>query len=298
MTTFVTLDTAADLGVDKPLLSSHQIAMYENPIAIAEGDPTAPSINPAALFLGGKGGDGNFNDAAALSGLGFFEFLDMEITAAKNIPAVSIIRIAGDASLSDVLTVATLSATYATAQAQRRAAELLLRAVSGESRSNGGCCIGVSSGGTGISIASLRNAWAALRPLIGGDGNNAAAGFETPGGGALILLIEGDFDCTGGTINANGYNGTGSGAHGSGGGSILVICTGEIINGTFNAKGGNGLGAGDGGGGGMIQLVATSYSGTQTMSASGGTGSPSATAGYTDKATLTRDQIRTMLQRL
>ena len=48
MTTFTTIGTGS-LAVGKPLTSALAIALRDNPIAIAEGDPTAPRIVWAAL---------------------------------------------------------------------------------------------------------------------------------------------------------------------------------------------------------------------------------------------------------
>ena len=48
MTTFTTIGTGS-LAVGKPLTSALAIALRDNPIAIAEGDPTAPRIEWAAL---------------------------------------------------------------------------------------------------------------------------------------------------------------------------------------------------------------------------------------------------------
>jgi hypothetical protein len=48
MTTFTTIGTGS-LAVGKPLTSALAIALRDNPIAIAEGDATAPRIEWAAL---------------------------------------------------------------------------------------------------------------------------------------------------------------------------------------------------------------------------------------------------------
>ena len=157
--------------------------------------------------------------------------------------------------------------------------------------------------------------WAQRRPYLGGNGNLTSggnAGFEWgPGGGCVILIIEGNLDATGGTIDVSGqdtndFGGGGNQPGGGGGGLLLVIATGSITNGTYKSDGGNanegGFGNGGGGGGGFIQLVAASFVGTQTFSVAGGTsnggGNWPGVAGQSNSATLTRDQIRTLLQRM
>lgn len=314
----------ADINPDKPIKSATAYALRNNPIAIAEGDSTAPSINPAALLIGGKGGDGVLNNAAALTGMGFYEFSSMAVSAAKNLPLVSILRIAGDCTLSAAMTVAARSLTVATNSAEILQASNYLGArfgLDGEVDANvgagggsigSGAIAGAAAGGVGISVSSLYRPWAQRTPILGGNGGltgGGGGGLEWgPGGGSIIIIIEGNFDATGGTISATGGNTNdlgpgGNNPGGGGGGSVVVICTGTITNGTFTAAGGaansGGFGSGGGGGGGWVQLVAAGYSGTQTLSAAGGASNGTAgSAGYTNALTLTRDQIRTLLQRL
>jgi len=131
------------------------------------------------------------------------------------------------------------------------------------------------------------------------------------GAGGSVTSITAGAGLTGGTITADGGHtndfGAGSIQPGGGGaGSVIIICTGTITGGTVNCRGGNanegGFGYGGGGGGGYIQLVATAYTGTQTLTVTGGSsqggGGSSGAAGYSLSTTLTRDQIRTILQRL
>lgn len=331
MTTWTDIPDA-DIEPDKPIKSSTAFAFRNNVIALAEGDPTAPSINPSVLLIGGKGGDGPLDDVApAISQVGYYEFEGMTLSAPRSLPVASIIRInvpEGDtATLDDVLTVPCLSRTVATHDQQRIEAEDFLGALAGAdgvdaggtaggggSVGAGGTTTGGGAGGTAKTPASMSRAWVTRRPMLGGNGglrSGGSAGLEWgPGGGSLILIVEGDLDLTGGEIIADGghTNDSGGGANqpgGGGGGSILIICTGIITGGTFRARGGNansgGAGIGGGGGGGWIQLVATAYAGTQTGTVTAGTtngGGTAATAGLYTRTTLTRDQIRTLLQRL
>ena len=103
--------TDAEINPDKVAKSSTMYKLRDNLSAVVEGDATAPSINPAVLLVGGKGTDGIFNDASGLTGVGYYEFSSMAITAAKALPLCTIIRIAGDSTLSAALTVATRATT-------------------------------------------------------------------------------------------------------------------------------------------------------------------------------------------
>lgn len=323
MTTFTTIPDT-DINPDKPIKSETAYALRDNPLAIAEGDASAPPINPAALFIGGKGGDGVLDNAATLSGIGYFDFSSMNVTANKTLPSMAIIRIAGNATLSATLRSVRSLNTTTNAQEALDAADLFgayvtptagtISASSG--RGGDGVC---GTGGTTVAHGTIRTPtatsrfWARQRPLIGGNGgltSGGSAGSEWgPGGGGLIIIIDGDLNCTGGTIDVSGADtndvGAGGNAPGAGGGGLLlVICTGAITAGTYKANGGsdNGAVVCAAGGGGFVQLIASNYIGTQTMQTNGGTGwggnsNYNGTAGQSNKLTLTRDQIRTMLQR-
>jgi hypothetical protein len=297
----------SDINPDKPIKSETAYALRDNPSAIAEGDPTAPSINPAALLIGGKGGDGIFDNATpAITASGYYEFTSMSLSAARGLPAATIIRLAGNSTLSAAITLANRASggtTVEQIQNTRVEREYLAAAMGAHfgfdaSTSVGGASIGTevnSTAGHPLPVNSVSKYWATRKPILGGNGYYSPSTQYALGGGSLILIIEGDLDCTGGTINAVGQ----ALNAGGGGGSIIVIATGSITSGTFNANGGNGSSTG-GGGGGLVQLVAASFIGTQTMSAaagsSGGGGTPQ--AGHTNATTLTRDQIRTLLQRM
>jgi len=322
MTTYTVIPDA-DIEPDKPIKSSTAFALRDNLIAVVEGDPTAPKINFAALSIGGKGIDGDLNDAASFSVMGFFDFLSMSITAVKTLPVVTVLRVNGNAALSSVITVSTQSRTVATNTSERAQAQAWLNGIMGNAggedatQGAGGGSIGAggdfgaNAGGAAIPITAASRPWVLRRPLLGGNGGKQSGGNAGkewgPGGGAVVLIVEGNIDCTGGEITADGghTNDQGAGTNqpgGGGGGSILVICTGTITGGTFRARGGKGNdtnGSGGGGGGGLVLLVASAYAGTQTLDVVGGTSGGSAgAAGHSSSATLTADQIRTILQRL
>jgi hypothetical protein len=300
MTVYTTIPDT-DINPDKPIKSETGYALRDNPLAIAEGDPTAPSINPAALLIGGKGGDGIFDDATpALTASGFYEFSEMDIAVSRALPLCSVIRIAGNSTLAATLTVPIrTSASVEAIRLQRRELEYLMRAQFGHGNDDysgvTGSCAGygyntpsIANNEYTLNPSALKDWWVQLIPILGG--NSSLIG----GGGNIIIIVEGDLDCTGGTISAAG----GGAVSGAAGGQILVICTGTITNGTFNANGNSAPGATAGGGGGIVKLVASGYIGTQTMNVLGGMqGTFHGDPGYSNKQTLTRDQIRTMLQR-
>lgn len=326
MTTYVVIPDA-DINPDKPIKSETAYALRNNLVAVVEGDPTAPSVNPAVLLIGGKGVDGVLNNAAVVTGNGFFEFSSMTVSAAKTLPVASIIRIAGDSTLSSVLTVANQSRTVPNNAQERIEILDFLGGFAGydgavsASTGGGGGSVGaggasaapVALGGAAKTGVAMSRPWAQRRPIIGGNGGLTSGGGGGnewgPGGGCIILIVEGNLDATGGEINADGghANDAGAGTNqpgGGGGGSVIVICTGIITGGTFRARGGNansgGFGFGGGGGGGWVCLVAPTYAGTQVGTVTGGTsqGAGVGSAGQYDKITLARDHIRTLLQRL
>ena len=314
MTTYTTIPDT-DINPDKPIKSETAYALRDNPTAIAEGDPTAPSINPAALLIGGKGVDGILDDATpAFSSIGYYEFTSMSMAAARTIGLASIIRIAGNCTLSNVLSVTGRTSTITTAAVETQKLQETLHCWFGNDGGKTGGVGGGGGGGAGASggfgsvggaaktLTDVSRWWVARRPILGGNGASTGTTFMGPGGGSVIIIIEGNFDASGGTIKANAVNDTSTCAGGAGG-SIIIICTGTITNGTFEAKGGNAnLGSNNhgGGAGGWIKLVASAYAGTQTMTVTGGTSDSGNTGstGYSDKETLTRDQIRTLLQRM
>lgn len=329
MTTYIEIPDA-DVAAERPITTGLMTKIRDNPLAIAEGDPTAPSINPAALTIGGKGGDGVLDNATpAITEMGFYEFSTMEVTVARSLPVVTLMRLSGDSSLSAVLTVAHRRAVGATAptpaEETARIAQIMGAGFGLDATAPGGANgLGGSAAGSGgympatsgISPADVYAWWALRRPLVGGNGSGSGGDPGTingPGGGCLILICEGDLDLTGGTINVDGGdtndNGGGGNQPGAGGGGcLIVICTGTLTGGTFHARGGaanaligglGGAGDGGGGGGGWVVLVAQTFTGTQTIAVTGGASDVAGgTAGYSDTITLTRDQIRTILQRL
>ena len=317
MTAFVTLLDAV-LAAEQPITTGKMTALRDNPIAIAQGDPTAPSINPAAIEIGGKGTDGTMVNGTTLSGPGYFDFDGITVSTPKTIPLCSIIRVKGNVTLSSVLTVALRSLTSTTNDDEARNLAAVMDAVipadgTGTTTGTGGSNAGQggpsSTGPLPIGRSSFYRPWGMLRPIMGGNGGVRSGGSGGndwgPGGGCLILIVEGDCDFTGGSIKANGgiTNDLGAGSNqpgGGAGGSIIVVCTGQITNGTFEAKGGtarsDGSSGGNGdGGGGAIYLIATDFTGTQTMTVTGAT---YGNAGVSAAITLTRDQIRTLLGRM
>jgi hypothetical protein len=319
MTTYTVIPDA-DIEPDQPIKSSTAFALRDNLTAVIEGDASAPKITSRTISPGGSQADGACIDATAFPGPGFFDFSTFTITAPKTMPFATFIRVDGNATLSSVLTV---RRTFASADNERAWLACLGGAAPDESETEvtvgargtggGGGVVGdggdgdggtLTDGALGLHADSLVRAWAARRALVGGNAGNSAGANGGAGGGFLVLVVNGDLDATGGTINASGANGNTSGANasgGGGGGCIIIICTGTITGGTYNVSGGNGgndTGDGGGGGGGLVILVATGFAGTRTKTVTGGTGPGAATdggAGASVESALTAGQINALL---
>lgn len=321
MTTYIPI-LNSEIDPESPVTESLAQRFRDNPIAIAEGDSAAPRINPAAISIGGKGSDGVLNNSTTISLSGFLDFEGGAVrSTALTLPLCTIIRINGNFTLSGGVSVAKRSLTDATNIADAlRLSDLLDVKIGAEGGDDGGTTgfggnsfgLGGDSFGSAFSSpASIAKWWIQRRLFIGGNGglrSGGAGGREWgPGGGAVMLIVEGDLDATGGEINANGLDtdnlGPGGNDPGGGaGGSVIVICTGTIKNGTFKAKGGisnvGGNGLGGAGGGGLVQLIASAFLGTQTIDVAGGASYTAGAAGYSNSLTLGADFIRTLLQRL
>jgi len=322
MTTYTAI-TNAEIDPESPVTESLVQRLRDNPIAISEGEPNAPKINPAAISIGGKGADGVLNNATVFSNPGFYDFEGGAIrSAALALPVASIIRINGDFTLSATATVSKRSLTVGTNTTEKAQISDLMDAKFGADGGDNGVTIGYGGNAFGLgggpslgpangSPSTVAKYWITRRLYLGGNGgltSGGGGGTEWgPGGGALLLLVDGDFIATGGTILANGSetNDLGAGPNnpgGGGGGSIVVICTGTITGGTFRAEGGisnyGGSGTGGAGGGGLVQLIASAFSGSQTITVNGGSGFVAGAAGYSNSLTLDADYIRTLLQRL
>lgn len=290
-------------------------ALITNPIAMGQGADDAPRISRRAIAPGGAEIDGAFIDGtSAPTGPGFYEYESLVLTAAKTFPFISMLRVAGDSSLANTLTISAVTA------ANRRTAAAF-SAINGEdgitygNSPGGGAHAGAggsgttASGGSAIGLSGTKRSWLNLVPSLGGTGGVSAANSPTAGlgGGCLILIVQGDLDLTGGTITADGTNASEDGVAGAGGGAggcIIVICTGTLTGGTFNARGGAGDGdsgyRGGGGGGGRVHLIASAFAGTQTINIGGGSGPGSATngaSGFSETETLTEAQINGLLLR-
>jgi hypothetical protein len=316
----------AEIDPDAPIKSDIAYRLRDNLIAVTEGDPAAPSINPAIISQAGAGTDGHLNNGTTISGLGFFDFDLMSISTNKTIPCATVLRINGNASLSAVLTVQRRrqspdSFSSTPSQVSAELAQLAAMGIiiptpgsflstSGYGGSNGGG--GGIAGGTPspalkIDLTGMIRPWTSRYPVIGGVGGLSGSGSGTffgEAGGVTVIIVEGDFDMTGGTIDAdsNDVDNTGAGGNtpGSGsGGTIIVIVTGTLTNGTFHARSGAGLNGNYVGGGGRVYLVASAVVGTQTIDVTHSGSGTTTNAGNGTSSTdiLTRDQIRTLISR-
>lgn len=308
-------DPTTTFGVGKPITSEHGQLFYNNPKAMAEGATGAPRFSTRGIHPGGSETDGALTNATTITGIGFADFTSFTRSSALSVPSASVIRVNGDLTLSAAITVgscdhsAWLSAELAgfvRGEMGSTGVASTEGGVGAASIGNGGIECNGKLGARGRNSTLLRP-WSSLRGIVGGPCVDLATyTTRASGGGGLILIVHGNADFTGGTITADGTAGTGSnGSGGGGGGSIIVICTGTITGGTFNARGGTGQNSGvnnkgGGGGGGLIQLVASAFSGTQTVSVAGGSATSGATAGasgLSGSLTLTEAQINALVTR-
>lgn len=299
---FVEYSLTTDFKIGKAISFELMRALYENPIAIAEGAVGAPRMEPRAIAPGGSRVDGACGNATTI-GLGLYDFEGMNLSAAKVAGYASIIRVKGDTTIS-----AALSAAMYVGDGRTDAAALLGGVLAPSQSSSfagaGGWGAGGSSGGNpgsagvGTRFSLINRRWLSRAFILGGSVFDGST-LRTAGAGAIILIVDGDLDMTGGTISANG-NGGGSTYGGAGGGTVIVICTGTITNGTFSARGGDaGSASGRGaGGGGYVCVVASGYAGVQTITAAAGfSGHSVAVNGFTEKLTLTEPEINGLLLR-
>lgn len=326
----------SEIDPESPVTESLATRWRDNPIAMIQGASGAPRATSKIITPGGSDADGALVDGTSLgSAPGFFEYSSATLTLDKTFPWITLMRVNGDVSMVGTSKTITLQRPAVGTDEPRDAAIVsFLRGLSGtqgtigtsgNQGSGGGGGAGGTGGRGGGSVASpgleavLASGWAGMnrpwlqrKPLVGGPGgiNTAHAAGGNPGGGCLILLVNGDCDFTGFTINVSGGSGIGSGGNGvggGGGGSIFIFCNGNIHDGTFLALGGNGVngtsGSGDsgGGGGGMIYLIAASFTGSQTRTVTGGTalggggGSVAGTNGVEANITLSEEIINSML---
>ena len=298
MTTYTAIPDA-DVAAERPITTGLMTKLRDNPIAIIEGAPGAPKATARIITPGGSAADGPLDDAATPTLPGFYEATLVEITAPKSWPWISLVRVDGDVTISDVLSLrrpkrSALADATQTAVLQLFGGLTGVRGAwaAGDDSSGGGGVIGQGNRGDAstslsapaVDTAAYSNSYRAALNRLVLVGGNAAQGpsdgtDDTRGGGCLILIVNGDCDLTGGTLDCSGNNGETNGSGGGGGGSIIVICTGTITGGTFLAAGGDGDGGGPGehgggGGGGLVGLFASTFTGTQTVDVTGGTGGP------------------------
>ena len=267
------------------------------------------------LSVGGSGIDGILQDATTVSLLGRYEFASINLTAAKALPCCTIIRANGNCRIGAVLSVTPRSLKGSPADTSELEQLDCLDATFGHpgiALPGGGGSIGsgggaIAAAGSGRNLTLFNHWFQMMRPFLGGHGSGGANDTSNPpgrGGGSLILIVDGDLDCTGGTIQTNGgntnANGPGSVYPGAGGaGSLIVICTGTITGGQFEAKGGLidlWFDGSCGGGGGLVQLVASGYATAPTMVVTGGAGpGGNGAPGLAQQFTYSKDQIKAVI---
>ncbi len=294
----------SEIDPESPVTESLARRWRDNAIAMIEGASGAPRATSKIITPGGSDKDGDLVDGTTLSLPGFFDYSSILLTIDKTFPWLTKMRVNGDVSVATGKTIK-LRRPISPVSDINTSILKLFDVMQGEDSpshatdtAGGGGVIG--KGGRSKADPTIPNAlfpgdpfsnsyhsFILRRLLVGGNsGVVTTTAYSSGGGGSLILLVKGDMDLTGATIDCSGDDAVGSGSAvsgGGGGGSIIVVCSGNIHNGTFLAKGGAGNNSGSqssgGGGGGFISLIAASFTGSQTRTVTGGFGTNVATSG-------------------
>lgn len=319
--------TDLQLAPEAPWTSSLAKQMRDNMISVIQGGAGAPRMGPGLLSIGGGMADLVLTDAWAPTLAGHYDFESdgpTEIITPATWPWFVWLRVLGDVEISTTITMDGIDDALAALLPSFggfSGASAGSGNIAGQASSGGGS-LGAGGAGFnhtdtlagGLGTTSLFRRWARPQPLFGGRGGTAVNGSRAKGGGCLILMVDGNLDMTGGTLDCSGKAGTndGTGAGGAGaGGSLFVYCSKQITGGTFKANGGvagsevSGTNTGGGGAGaGYVGVVAKTYGGTQTLQANGSAGGSgggnSGTAGnngVTEKITLSDEFINALVRR-
>ncbi len=252
-----------------------------------------PAGADGAMGIYGNGSGGGFSVASgttldlttpagysALTGRHHLQFTTINIAGTLIVPSGTFLRATGDVTISGNIVVAT--GTRGSAQGWTHPGVSLAPAGTGSS--------------AGVGLGALQATRLLGAPVAaGGAGARQGEGTGGEGGGALTIATRGNLTVvSGGSISANGSNGTnpatsGLGIVGTGGGAggiVVLVAQGALtVSGTvranggvgangYNGNGGNGEGGGGGGGGGIIHLLArgtpTITGTTQVVGGAGG----------------------------
>lgn len=308
----------SDIDPESPINYSLLARLRDNILAVIGGGLNAPTMGPGLLGIGGGAADLPLEDSWAPTAPGYYDF-DTNgpsvLSSPRTLPWFTFLRHRGDLTISATQTVAAMTNFEQAALFGLVPGPAGADATASPNGAGGGGNHGAGGGGSGGGgsgagatarpLNTLNRWWLSkMLPLggVGGIGQDSGfLGYSSPGG-VLVLLVDGNLLMTGGTLTApaptNGTGGAGSAAS-----TLIVVCTGTLTNGTFLAHGGNAGAAtgsgvsGGGGAGGAIQLVANAYAGTQTLTATGGTGNVAGATGYTSAITLSAELIRGLIWR-
>lgn len=325
-----------EIDPESPFTESLARRYRDNPIAMIQGASGAPRATSKIITPGGSDLDGALVNGTDLSatGPGFLEVSSLTLSAGKTFPWISRTRVNGNVSIvGATMAISTRPLISAQALAIQNGIIAALRSLSGgfgasnTASSGGGGGAGgdggrgnaaLATGGAaaipGASFTAMNRGWISRIPLVGGNGESFNAVGMGPGGGSLILLVNGDCQFTSAVISADGGtasdSGSGWGTGGGGAGSILIICNGTInvtTSLTLNARGGAGWNDGGGGqnggggGGGIVGLIAAAFTGVAptinvTGGANGGGASVAGSAGLSlGTITLTEEVINSLM---
>lgn len=277
-------------------------------------------MGPGLLGIGGSRADGLLTNAWAPTLPGYYDFdgsAPSVLSSGRALPYFTCLRHQGDLTISATQTLDKIARADITSA---EAFGLVFGNQGGDDDGSGsggslygggganagaggnaGRTTGGGFGGGARDYANLLRWWVTKSFPAGGVGGDSS-GLGGSTGGVCIIMVEGDLDMTGGTINAAGGTAAGAGGGGGAGGTIIALCTGTLTGGTFVVSGGaaNNSQNGGGGGGGVVALVASAFAGSQTFTKTGGSGghgggNPSGSsggAGYSTSVVLAPEFLR------
>jgi hypothetical protein len=262
--------TDGEIDVDSPLTTSLATKWRDNLIAQQEGDATAPGQSVKGLLIGGSGR--TTDPGAVPTGGGEHSYAALTDTTGASIGYITVIRVTGDVDLSgSTITVDRndLSAAHTTLARN-------IRSIVAEAGLN---AAGVDTVGDPYGTLPNLERYAMPALAAAGNGGNTYISSTYAGGGGSAYGAGGD------PSGSSGSSGTAAG--GEAGGSLVILCDGDvdISNATITATGGAGAtdssAAGGGGGGGSVYIVAggTLTISSVTIDCDGGAGGNAATDG-------------------
>lgn len=291
MTTYSTI-ADSEIDPESPGTTTLFTKLRDNPLSIAEGDATAPSISSSAignqlldLYYLGSGSDGAKTVASSENLVsGEYHYTDLTVNSGQTLGVSStygglVIRCTGTATIAGIISANSKGGAGGTAglsMAGGHGGDGELGGSGGSGGADGSYDSG--AGGDVIIRNSFISGGAAKTTDSGGNAGTSLAA-TTPAVRSITAFSNGLIPLYAGG-GGGGGSGTGDpGAGGRGGGFVIIIAdTIDFQSGaSITARGGNGSasvndGGGGGGGGGVVILAAKTITNEGTITVTGGSG--------------------------